>query len=66
MVKYPYLRAEMVLHGENQGKLAEVLGIKQSVLSMRMSGKSEWKLEEIKKVCKHYKKTVEELFKEEK
>lgn len=66
MIKYPYLRAEMVLHGENQGKLAKVVGIKQSELSMRMSGKTRWTLDEVKTICKHYKKTVEELFKEEK
>ncbi len=66
MVKYPYLRAEMAMHGDNQTKLAELLGLKPCVVSLRLNGKTKWTLEEIKTVCGYYNKTVEYLFKEEK
>lgn len=66
MVKFPYLRAEMILHGDNQKRLAEALGLKKDLVSMRLSGKTKWRLEEIIAICKRYNKNIEYLFKEEK
>lgn len=62
-VKYPELVAEMARHGEKQKDLADLLEITYSSVSRRLSGKKEWSISEIDKLCGHYDKDYYELFK---
>ena len=63
IVKYPELAAEMVRCGETQKDLAKVLGITNVSLSRKMTGKADFYLEEVVKICNHYKKDYYTLFK---
>lgn len=62
-VKYPELAGEMAKHGDTQETLAKILGITYASVSRRLSGRIEWSISEIDKLCKHYKKDYYELFK---
>lgn len=59
---YPYIIAEMTIHGETREELAEVLEMTKTALCRRLLGDIDWSLSEIRKVCIHYKKPPEELF----
>jgi len=63
VIKYPELVAEMARHGEERKDLAKYLDIAYHALWRRMIGKTEWTNSEIQKVCEHYGKSYEELFK---
>lgn len=65
-VKYPGLVAEMAKRGETQEVLAKLLGLPRESISRRLSGKIEWSISEVDKICEYYKKDYYELFKEEK
>ena len=62
-VVYPGLAVEMARHGETQETLAEMLDLSVSAFNRRMNGKVEWTIHEIDKVCRHYGKSYEEIFK---
>lgn len=62
-VKYPGLVAEMARNGDKQKSLAKLLGISEPSISKRLSGKKEWSIGEIEKICEHYDKDYYELFK---
>ena len=62
-IKYPGLVWEMVRHGETQKYLGELIGVSYASLSRRLSGISEFSINEIEKICEHYGKTYEELIK---
>lgn len=62
-VKYPSLVAEIARHGEYQKTLAKLLGTTNASLSRKLSGITQWKKEDIDKICEHYNKSYEELFK---
>lgn len=62
-VKYPGLLAEMAKHGDKQKTLAKLLGISEPSIGRRLSGKKEWSIGEIEKICEHYDKDYYELFK---
>lgn len=64
-VKYPELLGEMAKHGDTQRTLGKLLGITYSSVCRRMSGKKEWSISEIDKICEHYNKNYYELFKKE-
>ena len=56
------LQRAMVLNGDTQQTLAEYLGLRSYVsIHRKMYGYTPWSDEQIKKVCKKYKKTREEL-----
>lgn len=61
-ITYPELIGEMAKHGDNQKKLAELLGITNASVCRRLSGKSKWTIGEIDILCKHYNKNYHELF----
>ena len=65
-VIYPGLVAEMAKRGETQEVLSKLLGLRRESISRRMTGKLEWSISEIEKICEYYKKDYYELFKEEK
>lgn len=62
-IKYPGLSAEMARRGETQEKLAEILGLSRPTVNMKLSGKIDWSIGEIEKLCEHFKKDYYQLFK---
>ncbi len=65
-VIYPGLVAEMAKRGETQEVLSKLLGLRRESISRRMTGKLEWSISEIDKICEYYKKDFYELFKKDK
>lgn len=65
-VLFPDLVGEMAKNGETQKSLAKLLGITYSSVCRRLSGKSEWTISDIDKICEHYNKNYYELFKKNK
>jgi len=64
-VVYPELVVEMARHGEYRKDLAKLLGITNGSITGRLSGKTQWTIGEIEKICEHYGKDFYELFKKE-
>ena len=54
------LRAKMVMAGDNQNKLREVLGLSGNAMSYKMNGKVQFKAEEIAKIVWRYNLTPQE------
>ena len=65
VMKYPELVAEMVRHGDTEKDLGKLIGKSYSSVSVRLSGKKEWSISEIDKICDYYGKNYYELFKAE-
>lgn len=63
ILKYPELVGEMAKHGDTQKTLAKLLDITYSSVSRRLSGRTEWSISEIEKLCEYYGKDYYELFK---
>lgn len=62
-VLYPNLVGEMAKRGETQRTLAKLLGTTYSAIWRRMSGRTEWTIGEVDKICDYYGKDYYELFK---
>lgn len=62
-ILYPGLLGEMARHGDTQKSLAKILGITYASVCRRITGKKEWTIGEIEKICEHYGKDYYELFK---
>lgn len=60
--KYKNLRATRIIYGDTQKQLAEKIGIDVKTLFNKEIGKSDFTIEEAKKISKIYGKTIEELF----
>ena len=63
-IKYPNLIGEMAKHGDTQKTLAKMLNRTNASISRRLSGKTEWNISEIDKLCEYYGKDYNELFKQ--
>lgn len=61
--KYPNLAAEIVKNGDTNKSIANLIGINYNALWRRLTGRTDWSITEIEKICNYYKKTFEELFK---
>ena len=59
---FPGLIHAMLVRGDTQTRLMQVLGVNRTAICHRFSGKTPWKLPEIEKLMKRYGKTYEELF----
>lgn len=59
---YPNLEVELVLAGWTYSKFAEFLGLSPMLVSNRMRGETEFKLEEMRNTAKFFNKSIEELF----
>lgn len=62
-IEYPQLAGEMAKHGDTQKSLGILLGITYASVCRRMSGRTEWTISEIDKLCEYYHKNYDELFK---
>lgn len=62
-IKFPNLVAEMARKGNNQLTLAKLLLNTQAGISRRLSGKTNWQVWEIEKLCEYYDKDYYYLFK---
>lgn len=62
-VLFPGLVGEMARHGETQMDLAKILELSHQSVCRKFTGKSEWSISDIEKLCKHYDKNYYELFK---
>lgn len=62
-VIYPELASEMARNGETQTELSKLLEISNGTTSNKLSGRTEWTISEIDKICEHYGKDYYELFK---
>lgn len=65
-INFPGLVGEMARRGETNEMLANLLGVRRETISKKMSGKTEWTIGEIDKICEHYGKDYYQLFKDEK
>lgn len=63
-IKYMKLFVEMRKNEDTQKSIAKVLGISQQAISRKLSGKNEWTISEIDKICEYYNKSYYELFKD--
>lgn len=61
---YPNLAAEMARCNDTQKTLADALGVSQSSLCLKMSGRRGFTMHEIDSACRRYDKSYEELFRE--
>lgn len=61
--KFPELVGEIAKHGETQTKIANMLGISNNALWRRLTGRTEWTINEIDILCEHYNRNYHELFK---
>lgn len=63
--KYMNLLCEMFKRHEVQEDLCKVLGLSKSAVNQRFLGRTEWKMSEINKLCKHFDKDYQYLFQTE-
>lgn len=64
-IQFPELVGEMARRGDTQKTLGKLLGLTNSAISKRLSGKTEWTISEVDTICDYYKKNYYELFKRE-
>lgn len=53
----------MAKRGDTQETLAKLLELTQPCISRRLTGETSWSMDDIEKICKHYKKDYKNLFK---
>lgn len=64
-ILFPELVGEMAKRGETQKDLGKIIGVSYGSVCRRFQGNTRWTKDEIDKICEHYQKTYEELFKKE-
>ena len=64
--KYQRLYDEIKNNKETIESVASLIGISKITFSRKLKGNPNWKMDEIDKLCSHFKKNYYELFKEEK
>lgn len=61
-MKYPNLRAEMARRGYTVETFGEIIGLKSGATSLKLNGKRDFDIVEIKKICEHFNMSFEVLF----
>lgn len=61
---YPNLRAEMARRNYTLDDLGKVIGVSAGAVSLKLNGKRDFDIEEVKKICEHFSMSFEELFNE--
>lgn len=60
---FPEIVRQMIKRNETLQDIADLLSLSHiSMVSRRLTGKIEWKLDEIKTLCKHYNTDLNKLF----
>lgn len=59
---YPNLACEMVKRGDGVETLAKILGVSIPIAYSRFTGKSDFRIGEVEKLCKHYNSDYATLF----
>ena len=59
---YPNLKAEMARRGYTNNDLGKVIGVKGEAVSLKLSGKRDFDILEVKKICEHFGMSFEALF----
>ena len=62
-IKYPNLLLEIKRCGETQDDISKLLNLSRTTVNFKLSGRSEWTISEVEKICEHYDKNYYELFK---
>lgn len=63
-MKYPNLRAEMARRDYTLDDLGKVIGVGAGAVSMKLNGKRDFDIVEVKQICEHFNMSFEELFNE--
>lgn len=61
-MEYPNLKAEMARRGYTFEDLGKIIGVTAGAISLKLNGKRDFDILEIKKLCEHFKMPFEELF----
>lgn len=61
MLNRTLLESQMVLHGDNQKKLAKAMGVTDNTLMWKLQGKYDFKQKEIKFIADRYKLSVKQV-----
>lgn len=61
-MNYPGLQKAMKENGENCTSLCKLLRLPNCSISLRMHGRTEFRISEIEAIMNHYKRSYEELF----
>ena len=60
---YPNLVKELIERNETQKDLGDAIGLSKTSVNYKFTGKVEWSISEIEKVCEYFGKDYYELFK---
>lgn len=63
VVKFPNLVGEMAKNGETQKTIGDLLGLKPSTISRKLSGQIDWSIGEVEILCEYFGKDYYQLFK---
>lgn len=63
---YKRLKSAMIMKGDDQKTLAELLDVSIPSISRRLSGDIDWSISEIETLCERYNMSFEELFEKDK
>ncbi len=62
---YPAIVIEMAKREERIADVGRIADLTEQSMSSRLQGRSQFRINEIERLCKHYKMNFEELFKKE-
>ena len=62
-IVYPNLVKELIDRNETQEILGKAIGLSKTSVNYKFTGRVEWSISEIEKVCKYFGKDYYELFK---
>ena len=63
--KYPVIREELAKRGQTLKDLEDVLHIDRTNIGLRIRGKRDWTIGEVKDLCRYFNKDFWDLFEEE-
>lgn len=62
-IKYPGLVGELAKRNISQKTLANIIGVGTTAMSFKMTGKNDFTISEVEKICEYFNKNYYELFK---
>jgi transcriptional regulator with XRE-family HTH domain len=61
-LKYPNLRAEIARRGYTLNDFGKIIGVSPGAISLKLNGKRDFDIVEVKKICEHFNMSFEQLF----